>query len=201
MLNVVALLVATADVAEPDTRASLSGSIAGYYYLVPSSADSVVAIGTVDAGRTHLEARYGYEAFKSGSLFVGHRFDVFGDGPLAVAITPIAGGVFGALRGVAPGLELDAKWRRLELSSESEYVFDVSPGGAGFVYSWSELVIRPVERCAFGAVVQRTRIFRGGLAVDPGGVAGCTVAAFTAKVYSFDPLSAERFAFALAADL
>lgn len=200
-LAAVALLAAAADVPPVETRRDVSGSVAGYYYLVPSAADALVAIGSIEVGRTHLEARYGYEDLRTGSAFVGHRFDL-SIRDLELAITPIVGGVFGRTRGVAPGLELSARLGKVELTSEIEYVIDGSQPDASFLYSWSELVVRPIAWLQAGLAVQRTRFFRESRLVEPGAVVGCTFGAFTTKAYAFEPFGAGRFyAFALEASL
>jgi len=198
---VLALLAAAADVPSADEQTNISGYAAGYYYAVPSSPDEVVAIGSVDIRRAHLEGRYGYEDLRTGSAFVGYRFDL-PLGPVALAFTPIVGGAFGRTYGFVPGLELAARVWKLEFSSENEYLFDRSRPDANFFYSWSELLVRPVEPIFAGVVLQRTRIFGENRLLDPGAVVGCTLAPFTAKVYAFEPYSAERFyAFALEAAL
>ncbi|MGZ3424865.1 MAG: hypothetical protein ACXVEF_36045 [Polyangiales bacterium] len=200
--SVVALLVAAADLPPDATRTPISGSVSGYYYLVPSGEDSALFIGSVDIAKTHLEARYGYEDRRTASAFVGHRFDVTLFHPLELGITPIVGGVFGRTQGVAPGLEIDAKIWRLELSSESEWVLDGSTPDASFFYSWSELVIRPVSSILAGLVLQRTHLFHESRVIEHGAVVGCSLGAFTAKAYAFHPFGADRFyTFALEAEL
>lgn len=192
-----ALLTAAADV--PTTEGAISASAAAYYYVVPSSADALVGIGSVDLGSTHLEARYGYEDLRTGSAFVGYGFDV-PLRPLELAVTPILGAVFGRTYGVAPGVEIDARLWKLELSSESEWVLDGAHPNASFFYTWSELVVRPVEWLQGGAVLQRTRLLREAPTLEPGAVVGCTLSAVTAKTYVFQPFTADRFyAFALQA--
>jgi hypothetical protein len=186
---------------EPTTSEAFSAFAGAYYYLVPSSTNTTVAIGSVDLRSVHLEARYGYEDRRTGSVFLGHRFDVSFVRPLELTVTPILGAVFGRTYGVAPGLEIDARLWRLELSSQSEWVLDGASPDASFFYNWSELVLWPVDWLQAGAVLQRTRFVHENLAIEPGAVVGCTLDAFTAKAYSFNPLSAERFyGFALEAE-
>ena len=59
---------------------------------------------TADHGALHLEGRYNYEAFETGSAWVGWNFGV-GE-KLRLDATLMAGGVFGDTRGVAPGYHL-----------------------------------------------------------------------------------------------
>ena len=81
---------------------------------------------TGDHGALHLEGRYNYEAIDAGSVWVGWNLD-FGS-PLAFDVTPMIGGVFGSLNGVAPGLELTVSYRKLELYSGTTHGF-TNPNG------------------------------------------------------------------------
>jgi hypothetical protein len=49
------------------------------------------------------------------------------------------GVVVGHTDGIIPALELDLVWRRLELYSEGEYVFDINRLNNRFLYNWSEV--------------------------------------------------------------
>src|SRR4026208_749596 len=75
-----------------------------YTYLLPDDKNYVNLNFTADRGWLHLEARYNYEAQKAGSLWVGRNFS-FGD-KVAFEVTPMIGGVFGNLNGIAPGYNL-----------------------------------------------------------------------------------------------
>ena len=66
------------------------------------------------------------------------------------------GGVFGNTTGVAPGYQASLVWRRLELSTEGEYVFDTKDSTGNFFYSWMELSYSPLEWCRADLVAQRT---------------------------------------------
>lgn len=189
-------LMAFADTVVDEPRASVSG----YYYLVPSSPGAALGIGTVDHGRAHFEARYGYEDVRTGSAFLGVHFDVPLFRALELTVTPIAGAVFGRTRGVAPGLEVEARLGKLELTTESEYVVDARDPRASFFYSWSELVVRPLKPLRAGVVLQRTRVFRDSATLEPGAVVALTAGAWTTKAYAFVPYDPARFyAFAVEA--
>ena len=82
---------------------------------MPDSRDYVNPTFTADHQWLHLEARYNYEALDTGSLWVGYNLS-FGHS-LLLDVTPMLGGVFGDLTGVAPGYELSLSWRRLSLST------------------------------------------------------------------------------------
>jgi hypothetical protein len=113
------LLAATPSAAQETTDGwSYSASIAGYF--VPDERDYAQPAFTADRGPVHLEARYNYEALKAGSAWLGYAFST--GSRWRLDITPMLGGVFGDLHGIAPGCELTLGWSKLEFYSESEYV-------------------------------------------------------------------------------
>ena len=71
-------------------------------YLVQNGRDYANPNLVADRGWLHLEARYNYEAIKTGSLWLGYNFSV--GKKLALEATPMLGGVFGDITGIAPGL-------------------------------------------------------------------------------------------------
>ena len=99
-----------------------SFSASAYTYIVPDDGNYVQPTFTADRGWLHLEARYNYEALDTGSAWVGYNFS--GGEKLAWEFTPMLGGVFGDITGVAPGYKGSLSWWKLELYSEGEYVFD-----------------------------------------------------------------------------
>ncbi len=50
-----------------------SFSAYAYAYIVPDDANFLQPTVTADRGRLHLEARYNYEDFNTGSLWVGYN--------------------------------------------------------------------------------------------------------------------------------
>ncbi|HEX5053262.1 MAG TPA: hypothetical protein VFZ65_15915 [Planctomycetota bacterium] len=128
-----------------------------YTYFVPDDRDYVQPTFTADRDWLHLELRYNYESLDTASAWAGYNLG-FGD-ELTVELTPMLGAVFGDTNGVAPGYEATLGWRRLELYSEGEYVFDTDDSSDSFFYNWSELTLTPVESFRFGIVTQRTRAY------------------------------------------
>ena len=131
---------------------SLGASLS--WYFVHDRQNFGVVTATADHGPVHLEARYNYEALKTGSAFVGWNFE-FGE-TVTFGITPIVGCMFGDVGGPILGLELALGWGPLSFSSQAEWVTDVQEDTGGFVYVWSELDVRPWRWLRAGMVVQRT---------------------------------------------
>jgi hypothetical protein len=78
------------------------------------------------------------------------------------------GGVFGKTTGIAPGFRFSVTYKKLELSSEGEYVFDTGNRSGNFFYSWNELTYSPVDWLHAGLVSQRTRAYQTKLDVQRG---------------------------------
>lgn len=87
---------------------SWSFTASTYTHLVPASQNYVNPNFAADRGRLHLEARYNDETLKSASLWVGRHFK--GGDKLALEMTPMVGGVFGDLMGIAPGYNLSVSY-------------------------------------------------------------------------------------------
>ena len=140
---------------------------------------------TADRGWFHLEGRYNYEAFKAGSLWVGRNFKA-GE-KLGLAVTPMVGGVFGDLTGIALGYNLSLSYAKVELSSQCEYVFDTQDRSGNFFYTWSELSYSPLDWFRAGLVVQRTKVYKTDLNIQRGLLAGFSYKKldFTTYVFNF----------------
>ena len=176
-----------ADSGEPP----LSLSATGYYYAMRDQPDFFVGVGAIDRGKLHLEARYNYEAKDSGSVFAGWNF---ADGKdLSFEITPIAGVLFGAARGVIPGVEASVGYGSVDFYIEAEYVYDLGNRSDSYYYAWSELGWKPVEWLRLGLAGQRTRIVQTGRELQRGLFAQLMFGKTTLSVYAFDPDTGSRY--------
>lgn len=97
------------------------------------------------------------------------------------------GAVFGATNGVAPGFEGSLAWRKLELTSESEHVFDTDDSEDGFFYNWSELSMTATDAFSFGLAMQRTRVYETANDVQGGVLVGFSFQSVDVAAYVFDP--------------
>jgi hypothetical protein len=120
---------------------------------------------SADRGKLHLEARYQWEDWRTGSVWAGRNFE-FGE-KVEVHIAPMAGLLFGRLNGVAPGYLIHAQWRRLSLLSSSEYVIDLTTGAGNFAFTWNELTV-DLDHLLFGIALQRLRTYQNGLDLQKG---------------------------------
>lgn len=162
---------------------SFSASV--YTYIVPDDDDYAQPTVTADRDWLHLEARYNYEALKTGSLWFGYNFS--GGEELAWEVTPMLGGVFGDSTGVAPGYKGSVSWGKLELYSEGEYFFDTGDLSESFFYNWSELTLAPLDWFRFGLVTQRTRVYGTDRDIQRGLLAGFSYKLIDLTTYVLNP--------------
>lgn len=175
----------TPAVATEAVEKAWSFSISAYTYIVPDSRDYVQPTVTADRNWLHLEARYNYEALETGSAWIGCNFS--GGEKLAWEITPMVGGVFGDLNGVAPGYKGSLGWWKLELYSEGEYVFDTGNSSDSFFYNWSEFTLAPLDWFRFGLVTQRTRVYKTDRDIQRGVLLGFSYKHVDLTGYVFNP--------------
>jgi hypothetical protein len=155
-----------------------------YGFIVPESRDYVNPNFTADHGWLHLEARYNYEALDTASLWVGYNFS-FGK-ELVFDIAPMVGGIFGDLKGVAPGYTLSLSYKGFALSSQSEYVFDADDSSGNFFYTWSELSYAPLDWLRAGLVAQRTKAYKSDLDIQRGFLVGVSYKKVEFTTYVFN---------------
>jgi hypothetical protein len=160
-------------------------------YLVPGETAYLQPTLTVDRGALHLEGRYNYEARDTGSAWVGWNLS-FGE-ELKLGLTPMVGGVFGQMRGIAPGLTLTLEWGPVALWSQSEYVFDLGDSSQSFFYVWTELSVTGPDWLRVGVVLQRTRAFQTSTEVQGGPLVGLSFWKLSATAYLFAPGQDDQF--------
>jgi hypothetical protein len=173
-------------------QSALSGAITAYGYLLPDQPNYGMAVGSVNYGALHLEARYNYEARASASAFVGWTFA--GGTELTWEVTPIIGTLFGRARGLVPGVEASAGYRAFDLYVEAEYVLDRQQSSDNYLYAWSELGWRPLQWLRVGIVGQRTRLVDNDRDLQRGVLLQVFAGRATISAYAFNPDNSNRYA-------
>ena len=135
-------------------------------YDVPHGESYASPTFTADHDTLHLEARYNNEGLRTGSLWVGYNLST--GKKLVLEATPMIGGVFGKVNGIAPGLEFTATYKKVQLYSANEYIFDTNTKAGNFFYTWTQLTYSPVPWFEVGYVTQRTRAYQTALDVQRG---------------------------------
>jgi len=147
---------------------SFSFNLSGY--IVPNDQSYASPTFSADKQHLHFEARYNDEDKETGSLWIGYNFEV-GD-RLVLQATPMVGGVFGNTTGIAPGYLASLSWKKLDLSTEGEFVFDTKNNTGSFFYSWMELSYSPLEWFRAGLVAQKTKAYHTNLDTQRGFLVG-----------------------------
>jgi len=135
-----------------------SFSASAYTYVVPHNQVYINPNFTADHDKLHLEARYNYESHETGSLWVGYKLS-HGE-KLVIEFTPMVGGVFGKLNGVAPGYVGSLTWKKFDISTQGEYVISTGERADSFFYTWSEFAYSPASWFRGGVVIQRTKAYQ-----------------------------------------
>jgi hypothetical protein len=106
---------------------------------------------------------------------------------VVLVATPMVGGIFGNVNGVAPGLEFTVSYKKLQLYSANEYIFDTNTKSGNFFYTWTQLTYSPREWLTVGFVVQRTRAYQTSLDVQRGLLIGFSHKKidFTTQIFNF----------------
>jgi hypothetical protein len=185
MLASAMVVCAPVGIGAQTTDPDWSCSALAYTYLVPDDRNYMQPTFTADRDRLHLEARYSYEDRKTGSAWIGYNVTV-GDG-LVFELTPMLGGVFGRTTGIAPGYKASLSYRKVNLSTEGEYVFDTADSSDSFFYTWSEFSFAPVDRFRVGLVIQRTKVYQTNFDIQRGFLVGVSFKRVDFTTYVFNP--------------
>jgi hypothetical protein len=165
----------------PEWEYSLSTST----YLVLHGRDYANPNFTADRDWLHIEARYNYEALRTGSVWLGYNFS-FGE-KLVLEATPMLGGVFGDITGIAPGYNLSLSYESIELSTQGEYFVDANNHEGNFFYTWTELSVAPVSWLRAGVVIDRTKAFGSNFDIRRGPLLGLTYKKVDFTTYWLSP--------------
>lgn len=139
----------------------------------------------------YAEARYNYEDIQTFSLYAGRVFS--GKDNLTWSLTPMIGGMAGKLNGGSFGLNSAFSYGKFGFSSEAQYSISAATHLDNFFYNWSELWYEPVDWIYTGLALQHTRMFASNSLVDPGVLLGFSYNQWSFPLYSFNPLSQQRY--------
>ena len=160
-------------------------------FIVPEGTSYVDPVLTADHNWLHLEARYNEESLRTGSLWVGYnlsRGKVSAGDKWEFDVTPMIGGVFGRLNGIAPGCEASLNYKKkVILSIGNEYVFDTTSKSGNFYYAWPQLTYSPVQWLHVGAVAQHTAAYQTALNIQRGFLVGFSHKKMEFTTYVFGP--------------
>ncbi len=139
----------------------------------------------------YAEARYNYEDVRTFSLYAGKVFS--GKDNLSWSVTPMIGAIAGKMNGGSFGLNSAFSYGKFNFSSESQYSVSAATRQDNFFYNWSELWYEPFDWVYTGIAMQHTRMFASNSLVDPGVLLGFSYSQWSFPLYSFNPLSSQRY--------
>jgi hypothetical protein len=165
-------------------------------YVVRNEREYVNPTFTADREWLHVEGRYNYEAINTGSVWLGWNFSA-GE-KLVLEVTPMVGGVFGNLTGIAPGYSLSLTYKQVEFFTQGEYFFDAANREENFFYTWSELSLVPVQWFRLGVVIDRTKALGSSIDIRRGPLVGFKYKDVDLTTYWLSPGSSDAtFVFAV----
>jgi hypothetical protein len=156
-------------------------------FILPGEQDFFNPTFYARHGKLHLEGRYNYEDFRTTSLWAGRRFE-FGKS-VKFVLVPMGAVVFGNTNGMAPGLEMEIIFKKFDLYSESEHVFDFRSKANNFFYQYGELAFRPIHALRGGMIVQRTKLIESKRELQRGAFAEYYFGKLRAGIFYFSPFS------------
>lgn len=175
---------------EPQDEWEFATSV--YYSDPPGSEDRLTPIVYADRGPLHLEARYNYEDLETLSVFAGWTFEAGEE--LTAAFTPMIGAVGGDTDGIAPALEFDLGWKRLEWYAEMEYVLDLDESDDNYFYSWSTITYGLTDAFSAGLVIERTKLVETDFSVQRGLALGFHHENFGVSLYAYNLATDDSYA-------
>jgi hypothetical protein len=156
-----------------------------YSYFPPEAGDYLQPTLSADRDWLHLEVRYNYEALDTTSAWLGYNFS--GGGKVEWEFSPMLGGVFGKVTGLAPGYRGSISWRILEFYSEGELLIDTADSSASYFYNWSELTVSVFDHWRVGLATQHTQVYRTDRDIQRGLLVGVSYKRADLTGYVFNP--------------
>lgn len=148
---------------------NISAEFSIQQYFLPSEDDLSIPVLSVNYNDWLIESRYNYEARDAASLWLGKVYS-FGES-LEFELTPLIGAIFNSFEGAAPGLKTDITYKKLNIYSELEYVFDFDSRDNNYFYSWNEITYGISDNLRLGIVGNRTRAYSSSVELDRGPIA------------------------------
>lgn len=152
-------------------------------YIMPDDF-FVLPVFRADKNRLHLETRYNYEDLETFSGWIGYNFN--GGNEFSYAFTPMLGAVIGNSKGIAAGLEMTLVYKKFELYSEMENLFDLEDKENSFYYNWADLTFSPTDWLWLGISGQRTRLYQTDLEFQRGLLVGAGLKNWELNTYCYN---------------
>ena len=163
-----------------------------YFYADQSGLQVIVPIVYFQSKRNwYIESHVNYEQLHTFSTYVGKTFSA--NKAFSYSITPMLGGVLGALNGGVLGSNIDLKYKKFAFSSQSQYIFSFENRNADFLYSWMELGYQVVGSALIGFSVQHTMLNPASAKLETGLLIRFSVKKWLFPMYCFSPATNNRY--------
>ena len=172
--------------------AQSSAGFEQYFYADKSGLQVVVPIVYFQNKKNwYIESHVNYEQLNSFSTYVGKTFS--GNKAVSYSITPMIGGVVGALKGGVLGTNSEMKYKKFAFSSQSQYIFSFENRHVDFLYSWMELGYQVVGPALIGISIQHTMYSATNARLETGLLIRFSVKKWVFPMYCFSPASDNRY--------
>lgn len=163
-----------------------------YYYMGNRQNFAFVPVVYYQSAKNwYAEGRFNYEALNTMALYGGKTFTK--TAAISYTASPILGVVFGEMNGGSVGTNLEADYKRFNFNTQTQYTFSVQQRTNNFVYSWSDLTYRFVQKLAAGVSLQQTKLYHVNGAFDLGILLKPTYKSWAFPLYMFRPGSSEQY--------
>jgi len=167
-------------------------SLWGDYFLKPDNGSYFNPTLYADTKSIRIEGRYNYEALNTASVFAGKKF--YTGKTLTIEAIPMLGMVFGQNNGVAPALEAQIQFKKLDFYTECEYMIDFAGKENNFFSSYTELAYRINKPFKVGLAVLRTKLYQTAFSVQRGFFGEFYFGRCRTGFYYYDPFTSSNFA-------
>ncbi len=160
------------------------------YWGLSGAGELVPMIHFETKNNWYAELRYNYEELRTMSFFAGKSI-TGGDG-LQFSLTPLAGFSAGRFTGVSLAANAQVDWKKLYLSSQTQYSMATKKNIKNFFFSWTELGYNISQHFFSGLAAQFTRT-KGQNDLQPGILTGLSFKDLSVPFYVFSPFQSGRY--------
>ncbi|HMH34473.1 MAG TPA: hypothetical protein VK543_15655 [Puia sp.] len=163
-----------------------------YFYADRSGLQAVVPIVYFQNKQNwYIESHVNYEGLQTFSTYVGKTFS--GNKAFSYSVTPMIGGVVGALKGGVLGFNTELKYKNFFFSSQSQYIFSLENSNVDFMYSWMELGYQVIGPALIGLSIQHTMLNPTNAKLETGLLIRFSVKKWLFPIYCFSPASRDMY--------
>jgi len=139
----------------------------------------------------YFEGRYNYEALNTASAYAGKVFEK--KAAFSYSFNPVLGLVAGKFNGGSAGMNIEANYKKISFSSQSQFTFSLINRDQNFTYSWSELSYNAANFLEAGISLQQSGEYETKNKFDKGVFLKLECSRWTLPFYVFKKSGNEKF--------